>query len=60
MFTTYWPQIVWIFILIFGLGHSLYKHGQPKEGKENFWITLLAAIISFTLVYCGGFFKGFF
>jgi hypothetical protein len=60
MFLTYWPQIIWLFLAIFGLGYGLYKHGKPKEGRESFWITLVATLVSFILVYCGGFFKGFF
>ena len=60
MFSTYWPQIAWIFILIFNLGYAAVNHGKPKTGNENFWINLLASTISFTIIYFGGFFKGFF
>ena len=40
------------------LGSSLGRHGKPKEGKENFYSTLIAVVIEFWLV-CGAIQSGF-
>lgn len=37
-------------------GITLVKNGQDK-GKYNFGVWLISAIITFTLLYLGGFFK---
>ena len=51
-----WPQIVWIALTAMGLGCTAVKHGQPKEGNENFWTSLIANGIVALLLYYGGFF----
>jgi hypothetical protein len=55
-FTLGLPQIIWILLVVLMLCHDGVKHGQPKEGKENIWITLTAQIISLGILYWGGFF----
>jgi|WetSurMetagenome_2_1015567.scaffolds.fasta_scaffold37656_9 hypothetical protein len=50
-------QILILGLLILSLGISLAKHGEPKNGKENFFITLLGVALQITLLYFGGFFK---
>lgn len=32
-------------------------HGKDKKGKHNFWMHLLSAVITLSLLYWGGFFK---
>lgn len=51
-----WPQIVWIALTAMELGCMAVKHGEPKEGKENFWISLIANGIMAWLLWKGGFF----
>lgn len=42
-----------------GLGINLAKHGEPKDGKYNFWTTLLVVIIELVLFYYAGLFNNF-
>jgi len=51
-----WPQIVYAGILFMNLGMSLVKHGEPREGKYNFLVTLVAALLEFWILKAGGFF----
>lgn len=47
-------MIASILIIVFyaiSLGVSLARYGKQKEGKENFWITLLSASIMIFLMY---------
>lgn len=48
-----------LYLLLFGLALILAsnKHGKQREGKDNFWYTLIAVIIEFVLLYTGGFFN---
>ena len=39
------------------LGMNLAKHGEPKEGKYDFWSTLLSCAILIFMLYMGGFFE---
>ncbi len=50
------PQIFYILLFIAALCFNAYKHGQPREGKHNFWISLGAGIIMLFVFYAGGFF----
>lgn len=49
-------QIIYIFIMGLGLGMVAMRHGQPKEGNENFWVTLISAFIQAFIMYMGGLF----
>ena len=51
------PQIILLVLFGISLLVSANKHGQDKKGKENFWITLIAAAIQLSICYWGGFFK---
>lgn len=44
---------------LYGISLLLHanKHGQEKEGKENFWIAFIAMSINVTLLYFAGFFN---
>jgi hypothetical protein len=35
------------------------NHGKVKERKENFWITLLAQVILYVILWWGGWFDVF-
>ena len=52
------PQIIVIIWLCLGLGITLSKHGEPKEGKESFWRDASVTVILMSLLYWGGFFGG--
>lgn len=49
------PQIVYLLITLFGLGHSAVNHGKPRSA-ESFWTSLIASMLGFCLMYWGGFF----
>ena len=46
-----WATITLIAFSLIGLGMAIENHGKPKKGNENFWITLLAQIIEWSLLY---------
>lgn len=48
--------IIFIALGFIGLGISIEKHGKPKEGKENVWVTILALAIQYFLLYKAGLF----
>ena len=49
-------RVLYIAILFMALGISLAKHGEPKTGNENFFVSLFSYIISFLIVYGAGMF----
>lgn len=51
------PAIILIVLFALSLGIGIAEHGKPKEGKNNFWISLVSTGIVFGLLYWGGFFK---
>ena len=51
----HWPQITLICIWLLSFGIILERHGQPKKGKENFYIHFVAVFINVVLLYFGGF-----
>ena len=53
------PQIIYLSLTMLGLGMQAVKHGNPKEGKENFWVVFISTAISVGLLYWGGFFDVF-
>lgn len=55
-----YAQIIYLFIVVLGLGIALAKDGQPKTDKYSFWGTVVATLISLGLLYWGGFFNIFF
>lgn len=42
-------QIILFALILINLGIEMGRHGQKKEGKHNFFITLFSAIILFFL-----------
>jgi hypothetical protein len=52
-----WPEITWITLTCIGLGMTFSQHGQPKEGKENGWVSLFATALVTCLLWAGGFFS---
>jgi hypothetical protein len=52
-----WPQIVFLIIVLLGLGVDLARHGerQTEVKKYNFWTSLISVLISCSLLYAGGF-----
>jgi hypothetical protein len=54
-----WPQWTVLFFIVLELGIVMANHGKPRA-EWNFWMTLLASALWFTLLYLGGFFKGMF
>ena len=55
-----WPQIVYLIITAMGVGLALSRHGKPKEGKDNFWVSLIVTVAVWYLLYVGHFFDVFF
>jgi hypothetical protein len=53
-----WPQITYIVLVCMGLGLTLAMDGQPRTGRHNFILSLLAAAIGFWIIWSGGFFSG--
>lgn len=51
--------IILLVIMCMGLGISLAKDGQEKEGTYNFWLTLFLCIIELVLYYYAGLFDKF-
>lgn len=51
------PQITLIVLFSINLLLSARDHGKEKEGKDNFWTTLLALAIVLSILIWGGFFK---
>lgn len=49
-------QIVLTALYVMSIGMHLAKHGEPRDGKYNFWTALIGAAIEFTLLYFGGFY----
>jgi hypothetical protein len=50
--------LITFFILVFlSLGIKLAKHGEPEEGKYNFFLSLLSACFTLWLLYMGGCFN---
>jgi hypothetical protein len=51
------PQVIYLILLMMGLGHSLVKDGQPKEGNHSFGWSLTSTIIILLILFSGGFFS---
>ena len=50
--------IVYLALSAMGLGINLAKHGEPKDEKYNFWVSLIRSVIYTGIVYMsikGGF-----
>lgn len=49
------PQILWFVIAAFGLISEIINHGKERE-PHNAYTFAISAVISFLLLYWGGFF----
>ncbi len=54
--TLHAPQLIMLVLMTVALGISLSEHGQERRGTKNFFTDLIATIISFGLLWWGGFF----
>lgn len=49
------PQIIWLVMAIFGLIYEIINHDKPRE-PHNAYTFAISVVISFLLLYWGGFF----
>lgn len=49
------PQIIWLVTAVFGLIYEIINHGKPRE-PHNAYAFAISMVISFLLLYWGGFF----
>ena len=49
------PQLIVISIGMINLGMEISKHGKQETKKYNWWASLLATLIYWTILYYGGF-----
>ena len=49
------PQIIWLVMAIFGLIYEVINHGKPQQ-PHNAYAFTIGMVISFSLLYWGGFF----
>jgi hypothetical protein len=54
--TLHWPQGIYVAITLVGLALSIANHGKPRS-NENAWTTIIAVVITYSLLIWGGFFK---
>lgn len=50
------PQIIMITVLAMGLGITLVKNGEPKDGEYSFLTTIISTVIEVAILWWGGFF----
>lgn len=49
------PQIIWFVLAVIGLIVEIVEHGKPRE-PHNAYTFAISVVISFLLLYWGGFF----
>ena len=49
------PQLIWLIFAIIGLIVEIVEHGKPRE-PHNAYTFAIGMVISFSLLYWGGFF----
>lgn len=54
--TLHAPQLIYLFLMLLGLGFSLAKNGEPHTEKYSFFSALFRSAIVFGILYWGGFF----
>lgn len=55
-----WAQITFLVIQFLSLLMTANLHGKPKEGNNNFWITVIGVLIMIPLIWAMGGFRGLF
>ncbi len=50
------PELIWLILVLVGLGIEIERHGDPKTGHYDAFTSLIAAAIGFGLLWWGGFF----
>lgn len=50
------PQIIWLVLAVLGLIYETINHGKERE-PHNAYTFAVSAVISFSLLYWGGFFS---
>lgn len=53
-----WPQYLYLALMCIGVGMTCAKHGQPKSGEHDGWVTIISAGITVAILWAGGFFGG--
>ena len=51
--------IILLVLHVLDLGINLGKHGEPKSGNYNFWVSLICSTIIIYLYYKAGLFNNF-
>lgn len=46
-----WPALVIVALNLIGLGISIEQHGTPRKGTNNAWVSLVASVLTLTLLY---------
>lgn len=49
------PQIIWLVTAVLGLIYEIINHDKPRE-PHNAYAFAISTVISFLLLYWGGFF----
>ncbi len=49
------PQLIWLVFAVIGLIVEIVEHGKPRE-PHNAYTFAIGTVISFLLLYWGGFF----
>ena len=52
--------IIYLALGLISLGMTIAKHGEPKEEKNNGWISFIALSIEWWLLYKAGLFNELF
>jgi hypothetical protein len=45
-----WPQLIYLALLLVGLGHHLDKDGTPKTGNHDFFTSVILSSITLGLL----------
>jgi hypothetical protein len=53
------PQLILIVLWSMSVGMTAMKHGDPKQGKYNFWTVIASVAFEAALLWWGGFFAPF-
>lgn len=51
-----WPQWTFLGMMAFSFCRGIFKHGE-SDGTVNFWVSLIAIVLTGALLICGGFYK---